>query len=113
MGWNPEKCKEGGPDPFDPSAALSAADFSKSVYVNTSAKEGKTRQAYTYVNYGEYRICVVGHIHLDGEKVIPGNSFIPGWDDWQQQTPKAAVVIIADLSDTGTFPGEGRYPKKL
>lgn len=113
MGWNPAKCKEGGPDPFDPSDALSKADFSKSVYVNTSTKEGKTRQAYTYENYGGYRICLVGHIHLDGGKVTPGNSFIPGWENWEEQTPDADVDIIAKLSDHGTFPGEERYPKKL
>ncbi len=112
MGWT-EKCKNGGPSPFDPSAALLKANFKESVFVNTSAQNGKTRQAYTYVEYGGYRICVVGHIHINGQTVTPGNSFIPGWGNWEEKTPEAAVKIIANLKDGGTFPEDGRYPQKL
>lgn len=114
MPWDLTKCKAGGPMPFDASAALAAADFTKSVFVNTSAKKGKTRQAYTWVVQGGYKVCVVGHIHVttEGSGVAQGNSFICGWKDWDEKTSEAAMTVIAKLPDGGSFPAD-RYPQKI
>jgi len=54
MPWNEYKCKWGTPAGFDNQAAQNAvnnADFTESVYVNISAEEGNTKQAYTYYGY--------------------------------------------------------------
>lgn len=115
--WDTTKCKWGHPEGFsdeEAAKALNSADFTNSVYVNTSAEEGLTRQAYAYYQFNGYRICVVGHIHIkEGEKPAPGNSFIPGWKNWYLATPLKVVKAIAALKDSGTFPGDGRYPHKL
>ncbi len=116
MGWDKNKCRWGVPDNFDDEKALEAltnADFSKSVYVNTSEQEGKTRQAFTYYVVGDYRICVVGHIHPLEGGATAGNSYIPGWQNWAHKTPEKVVKIIAGLSDGGEFPGDNRYPHKV
>lgn len=115
MGWNKEKCKWGEPKDFSDEEAKKAvtnADYSQAVYVNTSSKEGKTRQAYTYYRFGGYRICVVGHIHVGNGKAMPGNCFIPGWEDWNMKTPSGVVKAIDALKDGGAFPGGDRYPHK-
>lgn len=114
--WNPQ---HPGPVPFDNVDAANAvmnANFAQSVYVNTSATTGTTRQAYTYYFVQRpghnWRICVVGHIHKNPQgQITPGNSFIPGWDNWQMQTPPAACKVIANLPDQGNFPGNNRYPQ--
>ncbi len=113
--WNPDKCKWGTPNNFgatDAAAAVNSANFSDSVYVNTSAEEGQTRQAFTYVTVGSYRICVVGHIHPqeNGRAPVAGNAYIPGFKDWTMTTPANAVQVIDGLPDGGTFPGDDRYP---
>ncbi|ODC03059.1 hypothetical protein BFW38_05355 [Terasakiispira papahanaumokuakeensis] len=111
MPWN-DKCQWGQPTPFNnhmAAIAVNNANFLQSVFVNTS-ENGNTRQAYTYHEVGGYRICVVGHIHINDEQVVAGASFIPGWDNWSMQTPQAAVDTIADLPDQGSFPGNDRYP---
>ena len=114
--WDNDKCKWGTPSNFDNKAAeqaLNQTDFTKSVFVNTSKKEGKTRQAYAYHHFGGYRICVVGHIHIVNNKAQPGNSFIPGYKNWQMKTPESAVKVIDELKDSGTFPGDDRYPHPI
>lgn len=114
MPWDMHKCLWGVPEDFtdqDAASAVAAADFSQSVYVNTSAEKGKTRQAYTYVMVRDYRVCVVGHIHPQRNgPVKAGNAFIPGWQDWFMETPANAVVVISNLQDGGAFPGDNRYP---
>jgi hypothetical protein len=114
MPWDMTKCKWGVPAPFtnaDATNAVNGADFANAVYVNTSAQAGQTRQAYTYVVVNGYRICVVGHIHVNPPgPPTAGNCFIPGWSNWQMNTPAAAVTAIAALPDSGTFPEDDRYP---
>jgi hypothetical protein len=115
MPWDLTKCKWGVPAGFtddDALAAVKAADFGKSVFVNTSAKQGKTRQAYTYVTVNGYRICVVGHLHQepDGSNLDSGNCFIPGWENWQVKATSDVVSAIASLPDGGTWLGDDRYP---
>lgn len=114
MPWNMAKCKWGVPVGFtnaDAANVVNAADFTASVYVNTSAKQGKTRQAFTYYTWGGYRLCVVGHIHPQPSgPPVAGNAYIPGWDGWDTTTPAAAVTVINGLPDGGTFPGDDRYP---
>ena len=61
---------------------------------------------------GGYRICVVGHIHTK-PRAVAGNTFIPGWENWDMKTPSDAVDVIAKLADSGTFPEGDRYPKKV
>ncbi len=120
MPWN-ANCPNGGPVGFtnaDAIAAVNAADFTQSVYVNTSAQTQATRQAFTYVpvvdNAGTaWTICVVGHIHIDpvtGAYTGPGNCYIPGWDAWAMQTPAAQAAAIIPLANGGAFPGANRYP---
>ncbi|MFC8734299.1 hypothetical protein ACFT5B_17745 [Luteimicrobium sp. NPDC057192] len=120
MPWN-AKCPNGGPAGFtdnDAIAAVNAADFTQSVYVNTSARSQATRQAYTYVtvvdNAGTaWTICVVGHIHINPNTHTytgPGYCYIPGWDDWEMQTPALQAAAIIPLADGGAFPGANRYP---
>jgi len=110
--WN-GKCLNGGPDNFDPDAALAKADFSNCTYVNLAKAVVQgwnyTVYAYTYVTVQDstgrnWRVCMVAHVHLsattDGrskrwEKALddanwgPGNCFIPGWDGWEVPTPGA------------------------
>lgn len=113
IAWN-DKCRWGKPafGATEAANAVATADFSASVYVNTSAEEGLTRQAYTYVTVGDYRICVVGHVHPqpDGAPSEPGNCFVPGLANFEVTTPPGAVAVIDGLSDGGTFPGDERYP---
>ncbi len=117
MPWNQSKCPQGAPEPFDKEdakKAVESADFANSVFVNTSNTTQETRQAYTYLVTGGYRICIVGHIHVkNGKMTGPGKSFIPGWMDWDMDTPAQACQVIAALKDGGVFPGEARYPRKL
>jgi hypothetical protein len=114
MPWDMNKCRWGVPIPFtnvDAANAVAGANFTASVYVNTSAKDGKTRQAFTYVEVRGYRICVVGHIHPQPSgPPVAGNAYIPGWMAWETTTPLAAVTVINGLPDGGTFPGDNRYP---
>ena len=115
--WDGEKCPQGGPPNFNPSVALAAANFEQAVYVNTSAN-GETRQAFAYVEISAdgktWRVCVVGHIHPKKKGgAVAGNSYIPGWANWQTPTPPNVVKIIAGLKDGGTFPEENRYPHLL
>ena len=122
MPWN-DKCLWGTPDDFNDAKARTAvenADFTNSVYVNISAKEGNTKQAYTYYVVDGYRICVVGHVHKDEDDnwTIAGNCFIPGWmgdDDqgWEMNTPLAQVGVIGPLNVGGEFPGNNRYPHEV
>lgn len=113
MPWDQNKCKWGYPANFtdqDAAQAVADADFTKSVFVNTS-EAGQTRQAYTYVVVQGYRICVVGHIHPQKNKPPKaGNAFIPGWMNWSMLTPSPSVAVIDGLSDGGQFPGDDRYP---
>lgn len=114
VGWDKDKCKWGVPGfgETEAAAVVNRADFSASVYVNTSAKEGKTRQAFTYVTEGGYRICVVGHVHPQegGKPTVAGNVYIPGLANFEMPTPAAAVSVIDGMRDTGAFPGDDRYP---
>ncbi|MER6703740.1 hypothetical protein [Streptomyces fumanus] len=115
MPWDMSVCKWGVPADFtddDALAAVKAADFTKSVFVNTSAKERKTRQAYTYVTVKGYRLCVVGHLHQqpDGSNPGSGNCFIPGWENWDVKTASDVVAVIAKLPDGGTWLDDERYP---
>ena len=108
MGWNMAKCLWGVPDGFtntDATNAVNAANFAAAVYVNVSAKAGATKQAYTYVTAGTYRICVVGHVHKGGGMAwtVAGNCFIPGWDDWEMSTPAAHIPVIGGLVAGGGF----------
>ncbi|WP_029031537.1 hypothetical protein [Salinarimonas rosea] len=123
MAWN-SKCPNGGPIPFDPHAAVAAADFTNSVYVNTAtvgSTKNLTRYAYTYVdvpdgNGDTWRVCVVGHAHCvdDGTRWIAGNTFICGWDGFDVQTSAAHLAqIVALPASRGTFPDAARYPVKL
>jgi hypothetical protein len=118
MAWDADKCKWGTPSGFSDSAADTAvknADFSKSVYVNISAKEANTKQAFTYYDFGGYRLCVVGHVHKNssGGWTIAGNAYIPGWADWSMTTPAAQVTAIGSLGTGGSFPGDNRYPHPI
>lgn len=113
--WDPTKCPNGFPPNFGPNEAAQAlqnADFTQSVYVNTSARTGTTRQAYTYVQVGNLTITVVGHIHIDrgGGNPRPGRSYIPGFEGWMMRTPAPQVAVIAALPDGGVFPDGNRYP---
>jgi len=118
MIWN-EKAQQ-GPANFtenDAAQAITNADFSRSVYVNISAKEGQTKQAFTYynlgANFGNITICVVGHTHLnEGVFSLPGHCYIPGWNTDVQYSPSATqAAIICNLPVGGTFPGNARYPR--
>ncbi|GLZ36471.1 hypothetical protein [Actinokineospora sp. NBRC 105648] len=114
MPWNPDTCKWGAPASFtdqDAANVVNAADFRQAVFVEISKKDKKTKHAFTYVTYQGFRLCVNGHIHIDGNKITgPGNSYIPGWVGWDMTTPAAAVPVIGALPLGGTFPGDDRYP---
>lgn len=118
MTWSDRKCQWGAPfEPFDKVSvthAVGLADFHASVFVHTATLEDRslTRYAYTYVFVGGYRICVVGHAHKKPHHLdwVAGHCFIPGWEGWQMGTPDAALKVIKNLTDRGTFPGDGRYP---
>ncbi|MBK7994313.1 MAG: hypothetical protein IPK14_13100 [Blastocatellia bacterium] len=129
MGWN-DKCLQGGPAGFTDEKAqqlVAAADFSQSVFVNVSAQEGQTKQAYTYVQHTDtanvnWRLCVVGHTHLNQETGLysnQGNTFIPGWSGdanagWAMPTPQDKMIQISMLPNSqGAFPGNDRYPQNL
>lgn len=115
MPWN-NKCKWGTPEGFTNDDALEAvknADFSQSTFVVTHNTKG-TRSAYTYYDFGGYRLCVVAHIHIkNGEFIAPGNSFICGWENWSITTPDDVCGIVVSLKDGGSFPGDERYPHQL
>jgi hypothetical protein len=117
MPWDMTKCQWGVPQGFTNASAQNAvnnANFAQSVYVNTSAKAGRTRQAFTYVEVNGYRICVVGHIHPQQDAPpVPGGAYIPGWEKWETFTPPHAVKAINRLPDDGVFPGDHRYPHPL
>jgi hypothetical protein len=106
MPWDPNKCVNGWPPAFTNADAINLvtnADFTQSVFVQTHAT-GQTR-------FGGMTLCVVGHIHLGANGApAPGNSFIPGWQNWQMVTPAAQVAIIAGLPDGGLWPDGNRYP---
>ncbi|WP_320775042.1 hypothetical protein [Streptomyces sp. CRN 30] len=117
-GWDSTKCVNGYPDPFteqDAETVVNSADFSAPVQVIKS-NSGETRTAYTYVEYKGYKLCVGGHIHLnpDGSYKGPGNSFICGYAKWEMLTPDPATKVIAGYTkDSGTFPGNDRYPRRI
>jgi len=116
MPWDLTKCPHKGPVSFtnvDAQAAVTAADFTQSVYVNISAATGGTKQAYTYCDIGDWIICVVGHAHKDrlGFWTRPGNCFIPGWAGWQMNTPALKIAQIAGAPVHGVFPDGLRYPR--
>ncbi|WP_223670417.1 hypothetical protein [Kangiella shandongensis] len=115
MPWN-NKCIWGTPEGFTDAAALGAvndADFSQSIFVVTHNNKG-TRSAYTYYDFGGYRLCVVAHIHIkNGKFVAPGHSYICGWENWSMTTPDDVCRVIEGLHDEGTFPEDERYPHQL
>jgi hypothetical protein len=112
-GWN-ENLKWFPKVGFNPREVVEAADFTKSICVITSRKNnGRTRYAYTYVKVSGYWVCVVGHIHYDDrEGWVAGNSFIPGYDNWEMPTPEDAVAVIDSMEDGGRYPEDDniRYP---
>lgn len=118
MPWDTSKCKWGYPATFtntDAANAVAGVDFTTAVYVNVSASSGETKQAYAYYVFDKYRICVVGHVHIDplGKWTIPGNSYIPGWQYWQMPTPLGQTATIGTLPNGGAFPDDGRYPQPM
>jgi hypothetical protein len=115
MPWDPTKCTRGVPNPFtnaDATNIVTNANFAAATYVNISAHSATTKQAYTFVRFGGYDICLVGHVHMDaaGNWTIAGNCFIPGWQNWQMNLPNAHIAVIAGLATGGVFPGNDRYP---
>lgn len=109
-----------GPEDFTNESAQHAVehvDFSQSIYVNISAGTGYTKKAFAYYQIGNWIICVVGDVHnhwgQHPQYDEPGNSYIPGWDNWQMQTPAAAVPVINNLPPRGQFPGANRYPHQI
>lgn len=116
MPWDMTKCTNGAPAGFtnlDAANCVNAANFANSVYVNTSATTRATRQAFTYVTFGAWTLCVVGHIHIDpatGAFTGAGNCYIPGWEDWDMTTPAVQCAAIVATPDGGAFPGANRYP---
>ena len=95
----------------DADRLVRTTDFTTSVFVGTSAEKEETRQAYAYVTFGTWRLCVVGHIHVkNGTFTRAGNSFIPGWEGWSLTTPTNQCKVIAKLQDDGEFPEDDRYP---
>ncbi|WP_109505666.1 hypothetical protein [Nocardioides speluncae] len=117
MPWDPvTTAANGAPAGFtnvDAANCVKAANFANSVYVNTSATTGATRQAFTYVPFGGMTLCVVGHIHIDpttGAFTGAGNCYIPGWLNWDMATPAVQCAAIAAMPDGGAFPGANRYP---
>ncbi|WP_139142575.1 hypothetical protein [Humibacillus sp. DSM 29435] len=105
-----------GPASFtnaDARRLIEETNFATSFYVNTSAKKEETRQAYAYVTFEDWRLCVVGHIHVkEGKFTLPGKSFIPGWAGWSLKTPPGQCAVIDGLDDHGDFPEDDRYPTK-
>lgn len=96
----------------DAQRLVEGANFAASVFAGLSEKEKETRQAYTYVEFDGWRLCVVGHIHVTwrGKLHKPGNSFIPGWQGWSLPTPLDQCKVIDALENGGTFPQDARYP---
>jgi hypothetical protein len=115
MGWDMTKCVWGVPNGFtnvDATNAVNNANFALSVYVNVSAKKGRTKQAYAYVTVNNFRICVVGHVHQGGGGAWTdaGNCYIPGWDSWDMTTPALQIPAIGAVATGGIFPMDNRYP---
>ncbi|MGB8842016.1 MAG: hypothetical protein WCC64_13220 [Aliidongia sp.] len=115
MPWDMNKCLWGVPSGFtnvDAQTAVENAKYELSVYVNISAQDQNTKQAYTYYVFGGFRLCVVAHVHKDtnGEFTIAGNCFIPGWQDWELETPENVIQTVGALPIKGSFPGDARYP---
>ena len=123
MPWN-AKCPNGGPAGFNAIATVNAANFNNAVYVDTAVNKGdpsqQTRYAYTYVNFTDgngviWIITVVAHIHWVSNPLpghwLAGNTFIPGWDNFQVPTSAANLAIVQGLNNHGAFPGDDRYPR--
>lgn len=123
-GWNRTKCPDGWPGhPTEVNDAaaeniVAAADFTNSEFIQTSQQDGGcTRYAYKYVKVGNYRVCVVGHIHRDtpdSTQWKAGYSFIPGYEKWETPTSDTHVQqIISQTKDVGTWLDDERYPKLI
>ncbi|MEL6141238.1 MAG: hypothetical protein AAFQ37_02340 [Bacteroidota bacterium] len=115
MPWNGKKCKWGTPD-FSNDAAATAvanADYDHPAYVNISADKKVTKKIFAYYEVDGYRICVVADVHRKNTASpwnIAGHAYIPGWNDWQMETPSTIVDKYGALPESGAFPGDNRYP---
>jgi len=120
MSWN-SKCPNGGPANFDVLSAMNAADFSNPVFVQISAKQKKTKKAYTYYVTGGYRVCLVADVHRKNPKDpkskwdIAGHCWVPGWDQVGDiDTPAGVVAVVGPLAEQGAYPpGNDRFPQKV
>lgn len=117
MPWNPA---HPGPANFSNVIAtqfVNNADFTHIRYVGISQQQGNTKQVFTLHDYEGWRICVVRHAHFNnttGQYNLAGNSYIPGWDNWQINTPVGQLNQIAGLANHaagGFFGGNARYPQ--
>ena len=111
-------------------------------YIDDIQEEGYTVYAFSYVEVGGFRLCLVDHAHIvawspdemASKPWIAGHSYIPGLPGRQWQTPSSLVTwlqttyqkaVVAkyqqnpNLTDktyhnlVGAFPNGERYPKRL
>lgn len=140
------KKKINGPQNFNEQATLTGADFTNPTYVQAAYHPRSVAEPWDYTVYAYtfipgvdgYTICGVGHAHISANNAGqvnnsanwgPGNSFIPGLENWSLPTPGPIVTVLynqyhAQLAQavgnnallpggvtlSGAFPGDNRYP---
>ena len=110
MPWDQQKCSKGYPREFtnDDAAKLVRLALAKEPYYFATTT---TKAAFRHVQFGKFTLCVVDHIHPTETGLRPGNSYIPGWENWAIPTPPGLVPTIDALPESmGEFPGANRYP---
>ena len=123
MPWS-ANCPHGGPDPFDPAAAIAAVDFAHSVCILTAnaAHQAwqRTRYALVFVHVtvgqgARWTVSVMVHIHWYDlpapGRWVAGNTYIPGWANCQAPTSAAHLAAVAALADQGAWPDGDRFPR--
>lgn len=119
--WNKKKCLNGHPahTPTEAEAkeVVDLADFSKAIYVNISAEQGRTKQAFTFVDFGKtWTFCVCGHAHLnaEGEFTGGGNAYIPGLGDFETKLDNDVARTIYAQALRGSWSDVEliRYPRR-
>jgi hypothetical protein len=117
MPWDANKFGPPHPTGFTNADALNLitnANWAAAIFVNISAFNQGTKQAYIQVPWNDangvaWTITLVAHTHPPANWTTPGNCFIPGWQGWSAPTPVLVANAIGPLAQGGAFPAN-RYP---
>lgn len=94
MPWNEHLCTNGYPAAFtntDAKNVVHRAGLDEPFWVTVA---GNTKSAYWYVDHGGFTLCVVSNVHPQWGGAVAGHSYIPGWRNWQMDTPYDRVPVI-------------------